>query len=1110
MKRHAKKIFMIFSVVMLLVVLLSVNCFADTTSYLEHYDPNGTISSFYVYNSSECNRTINVKMVDLDGNVLKQVTIKTKYGENNTFHLSLGGYDIVNFSSNQGLWETCKLKWTSGSGYGIDCDLFVDYYFRTALSQKTLNITVEMRKWDPITLKVNHYVQRTPGYKDWRDNFDYHSTTDTQTIDYLGYFNVSSKNITGYTLNANYKSSVYGSLCFESLIGSCKNMPESPRGLTYDLHQTGWDDGMESWSTYTESKDGRIDWCDNRVFVVEFFYDIKEYTVSFDANGGTGAPGSVTKYHGYDIALPETVPTRTGYTFKGWGTYSTDTTPNYQPGGSYTSNSTRTLYAIWEANPPAYYVVKYNANGGIGAPADQIKYHDVPLVLTSEIPTRSGYTFAGWGTNAYATVVSYNPGDTYTANASITLYAIWNENGGIDGDGGDGDMDGEIGVDWFVVDYDANRGDNSPDYQFKYPDVDIILRSEIPTREGYTFLGWAEYDNADYPTYYAGGTYCANASVVLYAVWEMDVPPVYTIEYDGNGGSGAPESQSKTEGVTIYLSTKEPTRKNYKFMGWATSAVSSTVVYTPGASFTKNENTKLYAVWEYYPETYTVYYDANGGDGAPDAQTKAYGVDLTLSDGVPVRLGYTFIGWSTSTDATEAEYIPEDIYTDNTELYLYAVWEKDNYEFSISELTVSKNELFQNEVISIKVRTDNWDENNGYADIPVAVYIDGTHISTQYIDFTAYGVANVTFSIDMGTVTGERTIEVRINWDKRNDETDSSNNSVSTTVNVKPDDYVLSIEGIAPNAQYKEGTTVISSFTVANESARDVIPSTGADAVFTAYYYNGSNKVEITTLTWNDVVIPMNGSNLIYFKWDVPAGLSGKTVYCECSINKDGSIKEYNLDDNTAVISLTVESVSSSQTENPDYSAKKPSDYTSVSVPSEVAGSASWTVWEYENGTFVQKKYGIKVSASAPVISPSINCKTAEFIGGKWIMKSGYGITLEYTPGIATLGGCNTPSESAYTGVQAAFATFPEYRYLDTYGKYRTLIYTDGAWRFAENAGADSSERVHFIPIWLDNGEYTVSVTADEVWTPAGKVSAVRNSAPISIDGTIYDDWYQS
>ena len=196
---------------------------------------------------------------------------------------------------------------------------------------------------------------------------------------------------------------------------------------------------------------------------------------------------------------------------------------------------------------------------------------------------------------------------------------------------------------------------------------------------------------------------------------------------------------------------------------------------------------------QYYPETYTVYYDANGGDGAPDAQTKAYGVDLTLSSAIPIRLGYSFIGWNTSASAPYAEYYSGDEYTDNAELYLYAVWEKDNYEFSISELTVSKNDLFQNEVISIKVRTDNWDENNGYSDIPVAVYIDETHISTQYIDFTAYGVANVTFSIDMGTVTGERTIEVRINWDKRNDETDSSNNSVSTTVNVKPDNYVLSI-----------------------------------------------------------------------------------------------------------------------------------------------------------------------------------------------------------------------------------------------------------------------------------------------------------------------------
>lgn len=1103
MKRHVKKIFMIFSVVMLLAVILSVNCFADTTSYLEHYDPNGTISSFYVYSASECNRTINVKMVDLDGNVLKQVSIKTKYGENNSFHLSLGGYDIVNFSSNQGLWETCKLKWTSGSGYGIDCDLFVDYYFRTALSQKTLNITVEMRKWDPITLKVNHYVQRTPGYKDWRDNFDYHSTTDTQTLDYLGYFNVSSKNITGYTLNANYQSSVYGNLCFESLIGSCKNMPESPRGLTYDLHQTGWDDGMDTWSTYTESKDGRIDWCDNRVFVVEFFYDIKEYTVSFDANGGTGAPGSVIKYHGYDIALPETVPVRSGYTFKGWGTYSADTTPNYQPGGSYTSNSTRTLYAIWEENPPAYYVVKYNANGGIGAPADQIKYHDVPLVLTSEMPTRSGYTFAGWGTNAYATVVSYNPGDTYTANASITLYAIWNENSGIDGDGGD------IGEEeTYIVDYDANGGIGAPEYQVKYYDVSLTLRSETPTMDGYTFIGWSDDMSATYPLYYAGGSYTDNSSVVLYAVWEIDAPPVYTIEYDGNGGSGAPESQSKTEGVTIYLSAKEPTRKNYKFMGWATSAGSSTVVYTPGASFTKNENTKLYAVWEYYHETYTVYYDANGGDGAPDAQTKVYDVDLTLSSVVPTKIGYNFLGWAESFSATTATYYSGDNYTKNESVTLYAVWEKVNYEFSISDIEISSSEPYKYGEITIKVRTDNWDKVNPYSDIPVQLYYDGELLSTQYIDFSAYGIANVTFTLNVGNTLGSRTIEVRINWSDRYSETDSSNNNISSLINVKDFDYEMSVEGVTSSENYYVGETVISSFTVRNDSDYNITPDMNNTVFFTAYYYNGSQKVVILTDTWGNVVIPSGKTNLVYFKWTVPSNLAGKIVYCECTINSDKAINEENRENNTVTFSKTIITFDNSQTPNTRYESDKPSSYKELNAPVNSTEKATWTMWVYENGQFVLKSYGVQISSATPVITPSSECKTAVYENGKWTIRSGYGFSIIYAPKVTTANGYNSPDFSAYTDVQNVIAKFPEFNYLESVGNCRTLEYVDGKYQFVENTYAIDGERIHFVPVWFADGGYTVSVTASRVWTPAGVISATRTSNTFCIDGSIFDDFY--
>ena len=72
-----------------------------------HYDPDGTTSTYYAYNASECDRTINVSFYDLNGNFLKKVVLKTKRGEDNSFHIGIGGYDIVNFTSDQGLWETC-------------------------------------------------------------------------------------------------------------------------------------------------------------------------------------------------------------------------------------------------------------------------------------------------------------------------------------------------------------------------------------------------------------------------------------------------------------------------------------------------------------------------------------------------------------------------------------------------------------------------------------------------------------------------------------------------------------------------------------------------------------------------------------------------------------------------------------------------------------------------------------------------------------------------------------------------------------------------------------------------------------------------------------------
>jgi len=160
------------------------------------------------------------------------------------------------------------------------------------------------------------------------------------------------------------------------------------------------------------------------------------YTVTYNANGGTGAPATQTKLHSVDLTLSNDSPTRGGYTFKGWATTATATTAQYQPGGSYTADEAVTLWAVWEQNtinPPLVYAVNYNANCPSPAdvsymPAPQIKNEGVTLYLDNKVPTRTGYTFKGWATSATATTAQYQPGGSYTADVTVTLYAVWEEN----------------------------------------------------------------------------------------------------------------------------------------------------------------------------------------------------------------------------------------------------------------------------------------------------------------------------------------------------------------------------------------------------------------------------------------------------------------------------------------------------------------------------------------------------------------------------------------------------------------------------------------------------------------------------------------------------------
>ena len=171
-----------------------------------------------------------------------------------------------------------------------------------------------------------------------------------------------------------------------------------------------------------------------------------------------------------------------------------------------------TLYAVWKANE---YTVSYDANGGANAPAAQAKVHDVALTLSSITPTKSGYSFLGWSTSN-DTSIEYQAGATYAANEAMTLYAVWKANE-------------------YTVSYDANGGANAPAAQTKVYEEDLTLSSDIPTKTGYTFVGWALNSNSTTALYQAGGTYTNNEGAVLYAVWTQNVVEDNT---DGDKPSG--------------------------------------------------------------------------------------------------------------------------------------------------------------------------------------------------------------------------------------------------------------------------------------------------------------------------------------------------------------------------------------------------------------------------------------------------------------------------------------------------------------------------------------------------------------------------------------------
>lgn len=368
-------------------------------------------------------------------------------------------------------------------------------------------------------------------------------------------------------------------------------------------------------------------------------------TISYNANGGSGAPSAQTAIVGEATTLSTTTPTRTGHSFLGWSTSSTATSASYSAGGTITPSGDTTLYAVWKLKT---YTVSYNANGGSGAPSSQTKTHGVNLTLSSTEPTWAGRLFKGWATTSTATSIQYAAGGTYSNDADVTLYAVWES-------------------ETYTITYNANgHGTNVPSNQTKTYGQNLTLSEVTPTgntyslsfnkgtsapsvviEEEYTddegtvtkgtvtypedtmpdavsgqcvFSSWNTRSDGSGTTYTPGASFNVNANTTLYAIWtfpSVTIPP------------GVPE---RRDGAT--------------FIGWSLQNGSSTATYFPGGVLSINYNVTLYAVWKV--PSYTVTFNLNGGTysgSVPLTQTVKYGEDAILPYPEPTKDGKKFQGW---------------------------------------------------------------------------------------------------------------------------------------------------------------------------------------------------------------------------------------------------------------------------------------------------------------------------------------------------------------------------------------------------------------------------------------------------------------------------------
>ena len=371
------------------------------------------------------------------------------------------------------------------------------------------------------------------------------------------------------------------------------------------------------------------------------------YSISFDANGGTGTMNPLQVEKGKKFTLPGcefTAPSNKS--FKAWKIgYS-----EYAVGSEIMATGNMTITAVWQEDgvaPIQTYTVSFDANGGSGTMANQtVNAGDTFTLPACSFTGPNNYTFKAWlvGTETTERAVGYQ----FTVNSNVTVGAVWQDN---------------TPVTQYTMTFDKNGGSGSMSSITVNAGTSIVLpECTFTAPTGKIFDGWA-INNVKFNV---GVSYSMNANVTAKAQWANDPNAEYTVTFDKNGGTGSMDSMTVKNGTKITLPSNGFTAPaNKQFKNWL---IGSTT-YNVGATYTVTGNVTIKANWEYIKRTIT--FNANGGSGTMSAVQVNSGSNYTLpSCSFTAPTNKKFKAW----EINSTEYAAGDSVTVTSDITVKALW----------------------------------------------------------------------------------------------------------------------------------------------------------------------------------------------------------------------------------------------------------------------------------------------------------------------------------------------------------------------------------------------------------------------------------------------------